>query len=92
MDHWQRTLPLSIHRLDYEELAHNPAQTLALLRQRIGIPEPDDSIRARADDAVIGSSSLWQASQPVYTSSVGRWRNYAAYLPELETLFADVTQ
>jgi tetratricopeptide (TPR) repeat protein len=92
MEHWQRTLPLSIHPLDYEDLARNPAQTLALLRERIGIPDHDDAAAGRPDDAVIGSSSLWQASQPVYTSSIDRWRTYATYLPELEALFADVTR
>jgi hypothetical protein len=89
MEHWQQTLRLSIHTLDYEELAQNPGPTLAVLRERIGIPHHDDASAPRADDAVIGSSSLWQASQPVYTSSIGKWRSYATYLPELESLFAD---
>ena len=91
MEHWQRTLPLSIHTLDYEELAQHPAQTIAMLCERIGIPAHNDVSTPPAQDAAIGSSSLWQASQPVYTSSIGRWRAYAPYLPELEALFADVT-
>jgi tetratricopeptide (TPR) repeat protein len=92
MEHWQRSLPLSIHCLDYEDLAQNPQQTLTLLRERIGIPRADEASVSRPDDAVIGSSSIWQARQPVYTSSIGRWRSYAQYLPELEALFPDVTR
>jgi tetratricopeptide (TPR) repeat protein len=91
MEHWKRTLSLSIHILDYEELAQNPAQTIAVLCERIGIPAHNDVSTPPAQDAVIVSSSLWQASQPVYTSSIGRWRAYAPYLPELEALFADVS-
>jgi tetratricopeptide (TPR) repeat protein len=91
MEHWKRALPLSIHTLDYEALAQHPARTIAELRERIGIPAHDDVSVPAAQNAVIGSSSLWQASQPVYTSSIGKWRAYAAYLPELEALFADVT-
>ncbi len=91
MQHWQRTLSLPIHTLDYESLTQQPAQTIAKLRERIGIPAHDDVPAPPSQDAVIVSSSLWQASQPVYTSSIGRWRAYATYLPELEALFADVT-
>jgi hypothetical protein len=32
----------------------------------------------------IGTASLWQARQPVYRSSIGRWRHYAPHVPELE--------
>jgi tetratricopeptide (TPR) repeat protein len=91
MQHWQRTLPLSMHTLDYEALARHPARTVAALRECIGIPANDDGSVPAPQDAVIGSSSLWQASQPAYTSSIGKWRAYAPYLPELEALFADVT-
>jgi len=91
MEHWQRTLPLSIHTLDYEELAQHPTRTIAALSERIGIPPRGNASMPPAQDAVIGSSSLWQASQPAYTSSIGKWRAYVAYLPELEALFADVT-
>jgi hypothetical protein len=91
MQHWQQTLPLSMHTLDYEALAQHPARTVAALRERIGIPARDDVSEPAPQGAVIGSSSLCQASQPAYTSSIGKWRAYAAYLPELETLFADVT-
>lgn len=92
MEHWRRTLPLSIHTLDYEELAQQPAQTIAALRERIGIPDDNDPSTPPPQGAVIGSSSLWQATQPVYTSSIGRSRAYATQLPELAALFPDVTQ
>jgi len=35
----------------------------------------------------VATASVWQVRQPVYASSVERWRRYAPYLPELETLF-----
>jgi hypothetical protein len=31
---------------------------------------------------------VWQARQPIYSASVGRWRNYAPFVPELDALFA----
>ena len=92
MEHWRRTLPLPIHDLDYEALVQQPAEIGARLRTQIGIATDDLAATATAaSEGAIGSSSLWQAKQPVYTSSVGRWRAYAPYLPELETLFPDTT-
>jgi hypothetical protein len=37
---------------------------------------------------VISTASAWQARQPVHARSIGRWRDYAAYVPEL-LQFAD---
>jgi hypothetical protein len=31
----------------------------------------------------ISTASTWQVRQPVHARSAGRWREYAAYLPEL---------
>lgn len=91
MAHWRRVLPLPIHTLDYELFAREPERTLARLQRQLGIPDDGAAAAAPPTDGVIGSSSLWQAKQPVYTSSIGRWRSYAAYFPELEGLFADQT-
>lgn len=88
MQHWQRTLPLSILELDYETLVSEPDATLARLGEFIGAPP-----RAQAQDgevpAPVLSASVWQARQPVYRTSVGRWRAYAPFVPELAR-FADV--
>jgi len=91
MEHWRRTLPLPIHSLDYESLAQRPAEVAEQLRVWIGIDTTPAATQGDASEGVIGSSSLWQAKQPVYTSSIGRWRTYAPHLAELEALFPDRT-
>jgi len=91
MEHWRRTLPLPIHNLDYEALVQRPAEIAEQLRRQIGIDSEPGVTEHAASEGAIASSSLWQAKQPVYTSSVGRWRAYAPYLTELEALFPDRT-
>ena len=54
---------------------------LARLRGFIGMPSTETGAGEPA--APINSSSIWQARQPVYTRSVGRWRAYAPFIPEL---------
>jgi tetratricopeptide (TPR) repeat protein len=81
MRHWKQTLRIPLHELDYEALVSDADAALAALCDFIGAtPGKDD----RDVAAPVQSASVWQARQPVYTSSVGRWRNYAPYVPELE--------
>lgn len=72
----------SICNVRYEELVREPQQTIAQVSAWIGLPEFDVSGTA-AEKAAIVTSSLWQARQPIYNRSVGRWRNYSEHLPEL---------
>lgn len=54
---------------------------MASLREFIGAPagESDRS----GETAPVQSASVWQARQPVYKTSVGRWRRYAPHVSEL---------
>lgn len=79
--HWQRTLTVPIHTVDYESLVADPQRTLEALREFVGAPRVDTDVAAAS--APIDSSSVWQARQPIYSTSVGRWRGYLPYVPEL---------
>ncbi|HET7560925.1 MAG TPA: sulfotransferase [Rhodanobacteraceae bacterium] len=84
MDHWKQSLSLQIFELDYETLVTQTEPTLARLREFIGAPDTTPDVAQ--DAAPVQSSSVWQARQPVYASSVGRWRNYVPYVPELKRI------
>ncbi|HEX7371153.1 MAG TPA: sulfotransferase [Rhodanobacteraceae bacterium] len=71
----------------YEDLARDPNAVVGDLAARLGL-EPFDCGVPAADNNAIGTASVWQARQPVYTRSIGRWRHYAAFVPEL-LRFAD---
>ena len=82
MAHWQQLYPASIRSLRYEDLAADPVANIDALADWLGLPPADaDASPQRAD--AINTASLWQARQPVYTRSVGRWQNYAPYLSEI---------
>lgn len=83
MQHWG-TRGIAIHEIDYEELVASPAQRMEALAAALGMEREDTG--GLATEAV-ATASVWQVRQPVYASSVERWRRYAPYLPELETLF-----
>lgn len=66
----------------YEALAQNPQTIVDGIAAALGLPAFDCSRDGERRHA-IGTASLWQARQPVYTASVGRWRAYAPFVPEL---------
>lgn len=82
MAHWRTRNAISIHTVQYEELASDPERCLASVAQWLALPEYD-LLGSRADDGAISTASAWQARQPVYTRSIGRWRDYSLHLPEL---------
>jgi len=79
---WSARYPDAIRALRYEELAAQPQAQIAALAEWIGL-RSNPAPRTDASPEAIGTASLWQARQPVYTRSVGRWRNYAPFVPEL---------
>ena len=84
MAHWRQTLPLPIFDVDYETLANGDPDGLHRLAQFLDVsPEPIVQASQSPVSGPITTSSVWQARQPLNTRSIGRWRNYAAFVPEL---------
>lgn len=84
MQYWKRSLRVPIHELDYENLVADTEATIASLCDFVGALAGES--RSSGESAPVQSASVWQARQPVYSTSVGRWRHYAPYIPELERL------
>lgn len=83
MAHWQSMHGPSIRTVQYERLAADPAGTIADLAGWLDLPPMEAGAGDAKTSASISTASLWQARQPVYTRAIGRWRNYAATVPEL---------
>lgn len=71
----------------YAALATDPQAVVDGLAAALGLAPFDCSVPNSAR-SVIGTASVWQARQPVYTRAIGRWRGYAGFVPEL-LRFAD---
>lgn len=87
MAHWTQSRGLPVHVVDYEQMVGNPDATLATARAFLGLPGEEAATDAHTQGA-IATASMWQARQPIYHRSVGRWRSYGEWLPELEGLGA----
>lgn len=86
MRRWQEELPIGIVRIEYERFVADSQGAQSRLAAQLGI---GSQARADASAEAITTASVWQARQPVYSRSVGRWQRYAPFLPELAALFPD---
>jgi tetratricopeptide (TPR) repeat protein len=93
MEHWQGVLPLEILEVRYEDLVEDlPAQTRRLL-DFCGLPWDERCLRYYENQRPVQTSSVWQVRQPIYTTSIGRWRHYEKYLqPLLDALESPVAE
>jgi tetratricopeptide (TPR) repeat protein len=85
MAHWQKHHASSICTVHYEQLTADPDAVIANLADWLKLPERDKTTPVK-NSSTISTASLWQARQPIYIRSVGRWRHYDPYLPELKRL------
>ncbi|HEX6833404.1 MAG TPA: sulfotransferase [Rudaea sp.] len=80
---WLERHAEKILTVDYEALVNDVASQ----RQRLADFLDLDAARlAQSEPAAaqtLTTASVWQARQPVYDRSIGRWERYAPYLPEL---------
>ena len=88
MEHWRAHSPLRIVDVDYEALVADAEGTVGGLRGFLGLDDDLPASAARRPDAIT-TASVWQARQPVYASSVGRWQRYAPHLPKLAAIRGD---
>jgi hypothetical protein len=75
--------------VDYEQAIADPEKTARRLIAFCGLEwDPACLDPARNGDAV-RTASRWQARQPIYRTSVERWRNYEPWLGELRGLLPE---
>jgi len=83
MDHWHQLLPEHVLDLHYEELVSDPEQQIRRLLDYCRLPWEDACLQFHQTERAIESASSEQVRQPIYKTSVNRWRNYEEQLEEL---------
>jgi hypothetical protein len=72
--------------VQYERLvADREAETRRLIAFT-GLDWDDRCLQPEQNARTISTTSAWQARQPVYATSVQRWRRYAPWIGELRQL------
>jgi tetratricopeptide (TPR) repeat protein len=82
-DHWVSLFPDRIHTVQYETLVSDPEVEVRKLVEFLDLPWSDDCLASHEQDRPVSTMSVAQVREPIYTSSVERWRHYEKHLEPL---------
>jgi tetratricopeptide (TPR) repeat protein len=88
MEHWATVLDIATLDVKYEELVADQEGISRKMTAFCGLEWDDRCLRFYDSKRAVASASHDQVRQPIYQRSVGRWKNYAAYLEPLKESLA----
>jgi tetratricopeptide (TPR) repeat protein len=90
VDHWRRVLPADrFLEVDYEDLTRAPEPVIRRMIAACGLAWDDACLRPESNPRAVKTPSKWQTRQPIYHTSVQRWRRYEPWLGPLRALVDD---
>jgi hypothetical protein len=81
--HWLCVVPNPILEVHYEALVGNLEAESRRLIDFLGLEWDPACLAFHETERPVMTASVWQVRQPLYSSSVGRWRNYRRHLGPL---------
>ena len=91
MAHWRSVLPEgAMLEVDYEDVVANLEGQARRIVTHCGLDWNDRCLEFHRTERAVRTASVMQVRQPIYSSSIGRWRPYAHLLgPLFEALEID---
>ncbi len=87
MKHWISVLPADrVLEIEYEALVSDPERTIRALVEFCGVEWDERCLEHEQNQRLVLTPSLWQVRQPIYKTSVERWRRYEPWLGPLKDL------
>jgi tetratricopeptide (TPR) repeat protein len=83
IEHWRRVLPRPILEIDYEAMVADLDNAARTLINGCGLPWHPACLDFHTTRRAVRTPSTVSVRQPIYSTSVGRWKNYAQALAPL---------
>jgi hypothetical protein len=84
MNHWKAAMPGRVLTVHYEKLVADTESQVRRLLDFCGLPFEPATLRFHETQRPVRTASSEQVRQPIYDSSIGHWRHFAAGLAPLE--------
>jgi tetratricopeptide (TPR) repeat protein len=89
-NHWRNVLPAErFLEVDYEQLTRDPEPVIRKIIAACGLPWHDACLHPESNPRAVKTPSKWQTRQPIYRTSVARWRRYQPWLGPLGELVVE---
>jgi len=93
IDHWRSVLPADrFLEVDYEDLTLAPEPVIRRIIAACGLAWDDACLRPELNQRAVKTPSKWQTRQPIYRTSVARWRRYEPWLGPLRALVEEASE
>ena len=90
MAHWRRVIPADrFLEVQYEDLVTDSEPFARKLIEFCGLDWDEACLHSERNRRPVRTASVWQARQPIYRTSVARWRCYEPWLGVLRELMND---
>ncbi len=87
MSHWRSVLPADCFlEVQYEDLVTHREAMIRKVIDFCGLDWTDACLHSEDNRRPVRTASLWQARQPLYMTSVARWRHYEPWLGSFREL------
>ncbi len=87
MAHWRAVLPADrFMEVDYEEMVADREGVTRRIIEFVGLEWDDACLRHESNQRAVRTPSLWQVRQPIYTTSISRWKRFEEWIPEFAAL------
>ena len=83
VDHWKKVLSVPILDVRYQDVVLDTEEQARRMIEFLELPWDDRCLRFYENSRRVATASEDQVRRPVYTSSIGRWKNYEKHLGEL---------
>ncbi len=87
IEHWRSVLPADrFIEVDYDKLTGAPEPAIREMIAGCGLEWHDACLHPESNRRAVKTPSKWQTRQPIYRTSVDRWRRYEPWLGPLGAL------
>lgn len=87
MDHWRRVLPGDrLLEIEYENLIADRETVTRRMIEFAGVEWDDACLHHEQNVRCVNTPSVWQVRQPLYKTSIERWRKFEPWLREFAEL------
>jgi tetratricopeptide (TPR) repeat protein len=83
LEHWRRVVPLRMTEVRYENLIANQEAESRRLIDFLGLEWDPACLNFQNNKKGMATASYWQVRQPLYDTSIGRWKHFERHLQPL---------
>ena len=92
MNHWSKILPIAIHDMQYERTVDDLEAQARGLIAFLGVEWDEACLNFHETKRTVRTPSRWQVRQPIYSTSVERWKRYGNALDPLRAALGPLAQ